>query len=125
MLFDTDVLIWFLRGTEKAACFFEREPLRLISQVTWMEIVQGAHNKRELARLKSALLLMGVETVPLNESIGNRAIDYMEQHSLKDGLMLADALVGATAAEHGLILATANVKHFRHLTGVKIHPYKP
>ena len=125
MLFDTDVLIWFLRGNENAASLVQSEPLRFMSQISWMEIIQGAHDKRELARFKSSFPRMAFEILPLGESIGNRAIAYMEQHSLKNGVMLADALVGATAAEHGLTLATANVKHFRCLDGVALRTFRP
>lgn len=125
MLFDTDVLIWFLRGNEKAAKLLERESARMMSQVSWMELVQGARDKRELALLKSSLPRLDLEVLPLNEAIGNRAVEYMEQYALKNGVKLADALVGATAAEYGLTLATANVKHFRSLAGVALHMFKP
>lgn len=125
MLFDTDVLIWFLRGNENAADLLQSEPLRLMSQVSWMELVQGAYNKRELAHFKSSISRLGFELIPLGGDIGNRAVAYMEQHSLKDGVMLADALIGATAMEYNLTLATANVKHFRCLEGVAIHKFRP
>jgi predicted nucleic acid-binding protein len=36
------------------------------------------------------------------------------------GMRLADALVGATAIEHGLALITANVKHFGAVEGLTI-----
>jgi hypothetical protein len=39
-------------------------------------------------------------------------------HALGDGLMLADALVAATAIENGLTLAPSNVKHFRVVKGL-------
>ncbi len=125
MLFDTDVMVWFFRGNEKAVQFFEREPRRFISQVTWMELVQGAQNKRELTRIKTLLPSINVEILPLTESIGNRGVMYLEQHAMKDGLMLADALVGATALVHGVPLATANVKHFIHLSGLSLSVFKP
>lgn len=52
------------------------------------------------------------EILPINESISNRATTLIEQYSLSHGLLLADALIDATAQEHGLTLFTANVKHF-------------
>lgn len=124
MLFDSDVLVWFLRGNEKAARFLEDESSRMTSVISWMELVQGVRDKRELAVIKAALPRAGIKILPLTEAIGSRAAEYMEQYSLKNGMMLADALVGATAAEYDLPLATANVKHFRHLIGVKVHVFK-
>jgi len=49
----------------------------------------------------------------------------MEQHALKDGLELADALLAATAVEYALPLSTGNVKHYRSLAGVKLHCFIP
>ncbi len=125
MIFDSDVLIWFLRGSEKAALLLQAAPQRLTSQVTWMEIVQGARNKRELADYKGLFSRRKIEILPLSAAIGDRAVAYLEEHSLKNGLMLGDALVGATAAEYGMTLATANVKHFRNLHGVRLHAFRP
>lgn len=125
MIFDSDILIWFLRGHDKAADLLQNEPQRFMSQVTWMEIIQGARNKRELAQFKALLPDTGVHIIPLSAKIGDRAVAYLEEHSLKDGLMFGDALVGATAAENDLTLATANVKHFRCLEGVTLREFKP
>ncbi len=125
MIFDSDILIWFLRGHGGAANLLQSASTRLISQVSWMEIVQGAFNKRELARFKELLPQINVEILPLSAAIGDRAVAYLEEHALKNGLMLGDALVGATAAEYGMTLATANVKHFRSLHGVRLHAFRP
>jgi predicted nucleic acid-binding protein len=47
MLVDTDVLIWYLRGHEKAARFLEGLRELKLSAVTWMELVQGCRNRRD------------------------------------------------------------------------------
>lgn len=125
MLFDTDILIWFLRGNVKASHFIDRERRRLLSHVSWMELVQGARDKRELAALRAFVARQGFQLIPINENISHRAVFYMEQHFLKDGLMLADALVAATAVECGVSLATSNIKHFRPLAGVELSAFKP
>ncbi len=125
MLFDTDVLIWFLRGNEKAAAFLARERDRTLSQVSWMELVQGARDKRELAVMRAFLARLDFRMLPLTENVGHRATLYLEQHALKDEIKLADALVAATAVEHGQPVATANVKHYRPLAGVEVVPFKP
>ncbi|MCL2001283.1 MAG: type II toxin-antitoxin system VapC family toxin [Planctomycetes bacterium] len=125
MLFDTDVLIWFLRGDEKAAALLARERDRAMSLVSLMELVQGARDKREQAVTRAFLARMDFRILPLTETIGHRALHYLEQHSLKNGIKMPDALVGATAVEYKQPLVTANIKHYRVLTGVDIVPFKP
>ena len=53
MLVDTDVLIWYLRGNERAREAIESLPSFSVSVVTYMELVQGMRNQQELsARVK-------------------------------------------------------------------------
>lgn len=81
MLVDTDVLIWYLRGHEKAAWYLEslREPK--LSAVTWRELVQGCRNRQELERLKKDLSQRQAVTLPITESISERAMALVERIS--------------------------------------------
>ena len=45
MLFNTDVLIWALHGSAKAAKEIDKDDNRFISAVNYMELMQGARNK--------------------------------------------------------------------------------
>lgn len=40
-------------------------------------------------------------------------------------MRLADALIGATALEHGLTLLTANTKHFGAIQGLQLEAFAP
>ena len=53
MLVDTDVLIWYLRGHQKAQKVLDRLDDFSISSVTYMEILQGMKDKTELRMWKS------------------------------------------------------------------------
>ena len=125
MIFDTDVLIWFLRGNPKAAKEIEMTPDRVISVVTYMELLQGARDRREAGLIRSFLKDFGFVTHPLSESIGHRATVYIEEYALKSGLMLADALVAGTAVESHQSLCTGNRKHFRHVVELNLVLFKP
>lgn len=125
MLFDTDVVIWSLRGNKKAAAFLDLFETKRISVITYMELAQGARNKDELKAIKSFLEETGFYIVPLTENIGHRASIYVEQYSLKSGLLMADALIAATAAESAISLATANVKHFKDITDIDVRAFHP
>jgi predicted nucleic acid-binding protein len=40
-------------------------------------------------------------------------------------MRLANALIGATALEHELILLTANTKHFAAVEGLQVETFSP
>lgn len=124
MIFDTDIVVWYLRGHHEAAKMLATASRREISIVAMLELVRGMRNKRELAGLKPELARLNIMIIPLNERIGYRALELMERHSLKDGLELTDALIAATALETGQPFATANEKHYKPL-GLDLHVFKP
>lgn len=51
-----------------------------ISIVTYMELVQGMRDKRELSKMKKAFAEMEMEVIPLSESISLLASDYVEMY---------------------------------------------
>lgn len=124
MLFDTDVLISYFRGSTKAADIIERDVNPKISVVTYMELLQGVRDKKEMRAITSFLADMGIATLALTENIGHRASIYLEAHVLRDGMTMADALIAATAAEKSLILCTGNVKHFRVIEDLQIEAFR-
>lgn len=123
MIFDTDVLIWTLRGNEKAARAIEADPSRAVSIVSCMELFQGARNKSELTAIRRFLLEF--EILPLSEDIGYRASIYMEEYVLKAGLQLADALIAATAVERQETLCTGNAKHYQAISELALKTFRP
>ena len=108
MLIDSDVLVWLTRGHPGAAARLVREPVWHISAVTYIELAQGCRNQAELERLKQGLSARDTQIMPVNEAISERAMRLIDLHALGDGLQLGDALIAATALEHGLPLLTAN-----------------
>ncbi len=124
MILDTDVLIWLLRHNANAITFVASVQQREISQATWLELIEGVLNKRELSEAKTMLRELNIKMLPLTENIGFRAAILMEEHALKDGLDSIDSLIAATAMENDLPLATANYKHFKSL-GLELRILKP
>ena len=123
MLIDSDVLVWLTRGHPGAAARLVREPVWHISAVTYIELAQGCRNQVELERLKQGLSARDTQIMPLNEAISERAMRLIDLHALGDGLQLGDALIAATALEHGLPLLTANIKHFKSIDGLRIERF--
>ena len=123
MLIDSDVLVWLTRGHPGAAARLRQIPAWRISAVTYMELAQGCRDKAELERVKKALSGGSVQVASANESICERAMRLIDQHALRDGLRLADALIAATALELGLPLLTGNVKHFGAVEGLHVEQF--
>lgn len=125
MLFDTDVLIWAQRGRVSAASLIQGNDERLISVQTAMELLQGARDRHDLRIIKRFLSELGFVVLPMTADIGHRALVYVESFALSHAMRAGDALVAATAVEHGLILATAHVRHFQGVEGLLVHHYVP
>ena len=125
MLFDTDVLIWALRGSKAAAKEIDGDENRFISAVNYMELMQGARNKREQTMIKQFLNELDFTVLPITEAVSHRAMIFIEEHALRSGIQLADALVFATACEHSLTLCSANQKHFRSIQSLDSKVFKP
>jgi len=123
MLIDTDVLIWYMRGNEKAYQVVENVDSFYISVVTYMELVQELRNKKELNHLRRALHGWNAQILYISEEISAKAMFYVEQHFLSHAIQLADALIGATAIAHGLPVLTGNDKHYKVMKDLEIKKF--
>ena len=116
-LIDSNVLIDVSRGNAAAIKYVDALPEPWsISQVTAMELIVGARDKRELTTIDSFLALYQV--VALSESIGARAYHLLKTYAKSHRLHLFDSLVAAIAIEEALTLVTLNRKHYQMIEGL-------
>jgi len=125
VLLDTDVIIWYLRGNKKAYELIHSLNVFAISAVTYMELVQGMKDKAELRQLKRTLKQWNVKTIYMNEEISALALFYVEEYFLSHSMQLADALIAATSSNYGLVLNTANDKHYKIINDLEINVFRP
>ncbi|HHD79828.1 MAG TPA: type II toxin-antitoxin system VapC family toxin [Epsilonproteobacteria bacterium] len=125
VLLDTDVIIWYLRGNQNAYDLIHSLNRFAISAVTYMELVQGMRDKAELRQLKRTLKQWQVKTIYMNEEISALALFYVEEYFLSYSMQLADALIGATCSNYGLVLYTANDKHYKIINDLEIKIFRP
>jgi len=125
MLFDTDVLIWVLRGNAKAAKAVDDCERRLLSVVTYMELLQGARSKPEIRSIKAFLADLRFTALPLTENIGHRASIYMEEYALAGSISMADALIAATTIEANEQLLSGNAKHYKVIQDLELNRFRP
>jgi predicted nucleic acid-binding protein len=119
-LVDSNVLIDISRGNVAAIKYVDAltEPW-VISQVTALELIVGARDKRDLAVIDGFLSLYSV--VPLNDEIGRRAYELLKAYAKSRGLHVFDSLIAATAIASDLTLLTLNRKHYQMIDGLRTH----
>lgn len=124
MVIDTDVLIWYLKGNDNAYSAIEESKPFFISAVTYIELVQGMRNKKELNSLRQALHAWKAKILYISEEISIKAMFFVEQHFLSHSIQLADALIGATAITHGLPILTGDDKHYKVFKDLQIKKFR-
>ncbi len=125
MIIDTDVIIWYMRGNEKAYKAIENAGNFFISVVTYMELVQGMRNKKELNILRKAIHSWNAKILYISEDISSKSMFFVEQHFLSHSLQIADALIGATAVTYGLPILTGNGKHYKIIKDIQLKRFRP
>ena len=118
ILVDTDVLVDFLRGHEKAVAFVSEFSSRIIlSAIVVAELYAGVKGNAELTVLENFISLFRV--VPLTAEIAKIGGLYKRDFGKSHGVGLADAVLAATADAEKAELKTLNVKHYPILNGLE------
>ena len=116
VLFDTNILIDYLRGIPQARTECDRHSDRAVSIVTWMEVMAGSTAADES---DARCCLLNFYTLPLTMEVAERAFLLRRTNRVK----LPDAIIQATAEESGRILITRNTRDFPEGTPGVLIPY--
>jgi len=118
ILVDTDVLIDFLRGNDKAITFIDEfSPHIILSSIVVAELYAGVKGANELSVLDNFVSLFRV--VPIDSEIAKAAGVYKRDFGKSHGVGLADAILAATADKETAELKTLNVKHYPMIKGLR------
>jgi predicted nucleic acid-binding protein len=116
-LFDTNILIDYLNGVEASSDELGRYRERLISIVTWMELLAGGRNDAETDVIE--MFLRDFRVIEITRGIARQAVDVRRTRRIR----LPDALIWASAQSESALLVTRNTKDFpRDDPGVRV-PY--
>ena len=122
LLIDTDVLIEYLRGRERAVEYLEGLTADLsLSVISVAELFAGVRGDEEERALRQFLLTFAI--LPITERVAQIGGSYRREYRPNHGTGLADALIAATAEEHGLSLVTFNRRHFPMVSEIVV-PYE-
>jgi predicted nucleic acid-binding protein len=105
-LLDTNILVEYGYGVEKAVEELERYEKAAVSRIVWLEFLIGAKTAEVIARRRT--VLENFELIEIDEAVCEETILVRQRTRLK----LPDAVVLATARVHGLLLVTRNYRDF-------------
>jgi predicted nucleic acid-binding protein len=121
-LFDTDVLIDYLRNRPAAVSCVEQHVSGLTtSALVVAELHAGVRDGAERVALDS--LIRAFEVIPVDNVIAESGGLLRRDFGPAHGTGIVDALIAATAQQLGARLVTLNKKHFPMLRNVLV-PYK-
>jgi predicted nucleic acid-binding protein len=106
-VFDTNILVDYLKGVRVAKEELDRYRVRQISIITFIEVMVGAKNAAEESAIRSFLATF--EVLDLSTGIAQEAISIRKELRLK----IPDAIVYATARSQGCILVSRNTKELK------------
>lgn len=117
-VFDTNILVGYLNGVEQAADELQRYNHRLISQISWMEVLVGCGDSEEERVVRSFLESFGV--VALDGEVAEAAVMLRRENRLK----LPDAIIMGTAECQQALLVTRDTRAFpQESPGIRV-PYQ-
>ena len=116
-LFDTNILIDFLRGVKAAKAEIKRYPDKAISIITWMEVQTGVAPEDQMA---VDGFLANFAILQVDGPVSKRAVELRKGKTITP----PDAIVWASAQVHQRLLVTRNTKDFASSDpGVRV-PYR-
>lgn len=124
VLVDTDILIDVAaQNADAIDCLkhFEGKSTLAVSAVTELELLVGCRNKAELQNTDR--LLERFQILSLNEQISNGAVSLIRKYRLSHGLLLADALIAATAIAVDCEFVSKNQRDYRFVDKLKLLDY--
>ncbi|MBN1973705.1 MAG: type II toxin-antitoxin system VapC family toxin [Sedimentisphaerales bacterium] len=118
ILIDTDVLVDFFRGYNKAVAFVNTHASRIIlSSIVVAELYAGVKTDTERSAVDNFISVFHV--VPVTAEIAKEGGLYKYRYGKSHGIGLADAILAATAQAENAELKTLNIKHYPMLKGLK------
>jgi len=124
VIIDTDILIDVARDVSEATgCLreIEHNAIPAISAVTQMELMIGCRNKKELKALDRFLSRFTI--LKISEAISERAVGLLRSYRLSHGILIADALIAATALNHERPLISKNQRDYRFIEALALLGY--
>ena len=117
-VFDTALVIDYLRGVKRAQEAFAQFPDRAITVGTWVEVMRAAPQRFEP---QTREFLRGFERLAINEAIADRALVLIQQHAK---LNIGHAIAWATAQINSSIYVSVDIPPLAMPDPTVVVPYR-
>lgn len=104
-VFDTNILVDFLRGQPQAETELDLYESPAISVISWMEVMAGTTPQTES---KTRTFLQSFDLLEIDAKTAERAVHLRKTTRIR----LPDAIIWATAQVHQCLLVTRNTRDF-------------
>jgi tRNA(fMet)-specific endonuclease VapC len=119
LLCDTCVIIDFMSGrSHELDELMASNTTLFINSIIEMELLQGIRNNVELRRIEKKLTAFRL--LNMQQIIFDLATQFIRDYRLSQGLLLPDAVIGATAIYYQMPLFTYNRKDFGYLPVISL-----
>ena len=117
-VFDTALVIDYLRGVKRAQDAFAQFPDRAITVNTWVEVMKEAPPELEL---QTREFLRGFERLAINEAIADRALALIQENEQLD---IRHAIPWATAQINSSIYVSIDLPRLAAADATVHVPYR-
>ncbi len=124
ILVDTDILIDLAHEVSTAincVAKIENQAGLAISVISQMELLVGCRNKLEMKYTRNFLTRFKI--INLEDIMCNTAIKLLYQYRLSHGLLIADALIAATAIVMNFPFISKNQRDYRFISELRLLAY--
>ena len=118
LLIDTDIIIDFLRGFDRAVRYIKSHSEEIVlSVITVAELYAGVKGNDEHKDLDDLIALFPI--LQITTEVAKIGGLYKREYFKSHGVGLADGLIAASAEIHDAVLKTLNIKHYPMIKGLK------
>lgn len=115
-IIDTNVFSKVFKGDAAVKLYIETLDA-VIDATVYIECLQGSKSNQEKRKIKT--YLSNFPLLPITPRVSEQAMELIDDYSNSHGLLLADALIAATALENDLTVVSYNIDDFKFIVGLK------
>lgn len=120
IIVDTDIVIKIFRGDKEKRELLQSVQGELgLSVITAMELMNGAKSRKREFEVSKTIKVYFL--FPLTNKIGIKAFSIVKKYHLEYSVLVADAIIAATAIDNKLQLYTDNVNDYSFIEELELH----